>query len=281
MTAWLAGTLIYNIYFHPLRHFPGPLLSRASAVPWALRQFLGQQAFETHKFHEKYGSVVRIGPNHLTFTDPQAWKDIYSYRVAGNNSAPEMPKAPAVSNIFDLDVRSITNADWEEHQRLRRGLSHGFSDSALRQQEPVIAGYVDLLMQQLHKSCENGKKALNMEAWYNWTTFDIVGDLVFGSAFGCLENMDYHPWIKLILDGVKYASAPIGLAYLGFRPFLKRIYLSGALAPITTMEKYVEDFVRDRLAKEVERVDLFEGIVKRREEWVSCDCVKCCFDSEY
>lgn len=59
--------------------------------------------------------------------------------------------------------------------------------------------YVNLLLKQLHQESSNSgsgveKKALNIEAWYNYATFDLVGDLVFGQSFGCLEGSDYHPW---------------------------------------------------------------------------------------
>jgi hypothetical protein len=81
---WQATTIIYNLFFHPLRKFPGPLLERASGIPWALRQIAGVQARHTQKLHERYGPVVRIGPKHLSFTDPKAWKDIYGHRVGGD-----------------------------------------------------------------------------------------------------------------------------------------------------------------------------------------------------
>lgn len=68
--------------------------------------------------------------------------------------------------------------------------------------------YVNLLLKQLHQESSNGgsgveKKALNIEAWYNYATFDLVGDLVFGQSFGCLEGSDYHPW-GMYEGGKKY-----------------------------------------------------------------------------
>lgn len=44
---WQGATMAYNIFLHPLRRFPGPLLWRASRLPWAIRHALGQQAFDT------------------------------------------------------------------------------------------------------------------------------------------------------------------------------------------------------------------------------------------
>jgi hypothetical protein len=37
-------------------------------------------------------------------------------------------------------------------------------------------------------------------------TFDVMGDLVFGESFGCLDSSDYHPWVKLIFDSVKLGA---------------------------------------------------------------------------
>ncbi|KAH8647387.1 putative cytochrome P450 [Xylariales sp. PMI_506] len=264
---WQTAIVIYNVWFHPLRNFPGPLANRASGLPWAIQQVLGVQAFHTHKLHEQYGSVVRISPNHLVFTDPRAWKDIYGHRVGNNKLAMEMPKCEDFVNALHLTERSIVNAAQDEHQKLRRGLSHGFSDGSMRQQEPLISEYVDLLIQQLHRSCENGKIKMNIEAWYNWTTFDIVGDLVFGSPFNCLQNMDYHPWIARILEGVKYSSLPIALNYLGYSALVQVIFQSGALRSIKIMRRHISEFIERRLSIDIERNDLFEGLVKRRKEW--------------
>jgi cytochrome P450 len=69
--------------------------------------------------------------------------------------------------------------------RHRRGLASGFSDKALRDQEPLLNKPFDLLMQRFH---ENAGKAIDISAWFEFLTFDIIGDLTFGEDFGCLEN---------------------------------------------------------------------------------------------
>ena len=74
-----------------------------------------------------------------------------------------------------------------DHSRIRRLMSHAFSESALREQEPILNSYFDLLIQKLHEKVsgsENGK--VNMVHWFNFTTFDLIGDLVspfFESVF--------------------------------------------------------------------------------------------------
>jgi hypothetical protein len=58
--------------FHPLARYPGPLLARVSRL-WALRVVLGgKQHLVSHQLFERYGDVVRTGPNHLIIRDPAA-----------------------------------------------------------------------------------------------------------------------------------------------------------------------------------------------------------------
>jgi hypothetical protein len=58
--------------FHPLARYPGPLIARVSRL-WALRVVLnGKQHFVSHQLFERYGNVVRTGPNHLIIRDAAA-----------------------------------------------------------------------------------------------------------------------------------------------------------------------------------------------------------------
>jgi cytochrome P450 len=89
---------------------------------------------------------------------------------------------------------------------MRKLLSHAFSDAALRQQEPIMTQYFDLLVQRLKERIDNpaaGK--VDLTKWYNFLTFDIIGDMCFGESFEALESGEYHVWMKNLFEGVKYA----------------------------------------------------------------------------
>ena len=112
--------------------------------------------------HLKYGDVMRIAPNELSFVHPSAWKDIYSHRPG----KPEMMKDPFFYAGV-LSRNSVLDAPLERHGEMRRLLSHGFSASALREQYSVIENYVQLLVNQLSSVCDNGKKSLDIVSWWN------------------------------------------------------------------------------------------------------------------
>ncbi|KAG8164043.1 hypothetical protein KVR01_005961 [Diaporthe batatas] len=260
--------IVYNLFFHPLRAVPGPLLSRATPWPWALRQSFGVQAFYTHRQHAKYGPVVRIGPNHLTFTDPRAWKDIYGHRTGGEKDGHqlEMSKSSATAHPISALPTTIINSDKEEHQRLRRALSHGFSDAAIRSQEPLIMKHVGKMISGLKDRCQEGKP-LNMEAWYNWTTFDVVGELVFGLSFGCLDKFEYNPWVHSMLEAIKYGASMSAMVYVGSSALVNLFFRFVGSKHLKQLNKYTNDMVVSRLNLNQERNDLFEGMVKKQAEW--------------
>jgi cytochrome P450 len=71
------------------------------------------------------------------------------------------------------------------HAAMRKDLSHGFSATALLDQEDLIQHFVNLLIDQIG---QHGMTApIDMVKWYNLTTFDIIGELSFGEPFGGLQ----------------------------------------------------------------------------------------------
>ncbi|KAM3420752.1 hypothetical protein BST61_g4000 [Cercospora zeina] len=71
---------IYNLFFHPLRKYPGPVACRASTLP-AIRQTVrGNYLYWLNELHLQYGEVVRVTPNELSFTGPNAYRDIYAHK---------------------------------------------------------------------------------------------------------------------------------------------------------------------------------------------------------
>lgn len=64
---------LYNLFLHPLRKFPGPLAHRASILPNALKVARGRWTTGLLPMADKFGPVVRVAPNELIFTDPDAW----------------------------------------------------------------------------------------------------------------------------------------------------------------------------------------------------------------
>jgi cytochrome P450 len=124
---------IYHAPFHPLSPYPGPKLWTAYRLPFAWSNIRGQLPFKVLEFHRKYGLVVRIAPNELAFTDPEAWNDIYGMQ-AGRVQNPKDPFAstPQVPG-FDSN---IIHAHDTKHACLRRIYGQAFTPKAVEEQRP-------------------------------------------------------------------------------------------------------------------------------------------------
>lgn len=111
--------------------------------------------------HEAYGPVLRIAPDEVLFISSRAWDDIYGARPG----KPEMDKDTPLYK-GPTAPHSIVTVDGELHRFYRRLLAKGFSDAALREQEPVIQRNINLLVEKLHKEVAAGKTP-EMTAWFN------------------------------------------------------------------------------------------------------------------
>lgn len=78
-------------------------------------------------------------------------------------------------------------------------MSHAFSDSAIKSLEKYILANVRVGCELLGRATSNSmgnsstdekgwNAPWNAAHWCEWLVFDIMGDLVFGKAFGMLES---------------------------------------------------------------------------------------------
>jgi hypothetical protein len=52
--------------------------------------------------------------------------------------------------------------------------------------------YFDLLVQKLYEKIDGPEKGkVNIVRWFNFTTFDLIGDLCFGESFDALKTEEY------------------------------------------------------------------------------------------
>ena len=117
----------------------------------------GKSHHKLLELHNKYGATVRLGPSELSYIAPQAWEDIMGRHKPGQRS--ENAKAPWYEYCNPKN-KDIIGAPREDHARMRRLLANGFSASATIEQQPLIKGYVDLLILRLRGKAKNGKRIL-------------------------------------------------------------------------------------------------------------------------
>lgn len=253
---------IYNVFFHPLCKFPGSKWWAMSRVPYVLMVWSGDEHKQVLRMHQRYGEVVRLAPDELSFLTPQAWDDVMGHRKAGQE---ENGKEACYSGSMGNSIVASKRAD---HVRLRRVLSYGFSAQSMLKQEPIIRKYVDLFMKRLHEvSADN--KPVNIMRWYNFCTFDIVGDLAFGEPFDCLTKSDFHPWVAIIFDSIKFMAISIAMKHF---PLIYGILERCIPRDIREKDEQRRHFSHQKVLKRIDsgipRPDFTESMISRKDDQV-------------
>lgn len=146
----------------------------------------GHFVFTVKELHDKYGPVVRIAANQLSFSSSTSWKDIYGHtpgRKAFLKGTFYEPMPGEVTNLLNESDPAI-------HSLMRRNLSHGFSAAALKSQEDLVHEFVDFFIVQINgrKTPREELRSVDAVKWFNFLTFDIIGELAFGDTFGSLKE---------------------------------------------------------------------------------------------
>ncbi|KAK6064079.1 benzoate 4-monooxygenase cytochrome p450 [Seiridium cupressi] len=265
LSTWLAKC-IYNIYFHPLSKFPGPKLAAASDWQYVRWYTSGSWHSQMQELQDKYGDVVRIGPNDLLFYTPTAMRDTHSHATKGRKPFLKSDFYGFAHGRPDI----VTARDPVEHAKQRHQLAHAFSAQSLREQEGIVQGYLNDFVDLLGKlSCEND--GIEVGEAFNWLTFDVIGDLAFGESFGAVASGKNHFWVELIFSGffiMSLSNLRTRVPALGLvLPFLVP---KGFLSSVKKHEALTLEKTRKRIALgDMGRADFFSQLISDDEE--KCD----------
>ncbi|KAH7082035.1 cytochrome P450 [Paraphoma chrysanthemicola] len=187
------GRAVYLLVFHPLAQFPGPKLAALSNLWYTHALWTKKIHVRITNAHRKYGSVVRIAPNELSFDTVTSREIIY-----GHSGSRHFLKSPQYDGFVNGgEPALIAVKDPVAHGKKRKFLAHAFSAAALRSHEPTVLDYCDLFIKQILQH-GSGPKGVDIVQWFHWFTADIAGELAFGESFGCLRNARNHEWIAVI-----------------------------------------------------------------------------------
>ncbi|KAF3026714.1 hypothetical protein E8E14_014727 [Neopestalotiopsis sp. 37M] len=204
MASLLGGTLIsmvvYRVFFHRLRKFPGPWAAKVSKFYGAS---LAAKTVQYHKdvarMHEQYGDFIRTGPRELAIVRSSAVPLIYGPQT----------KCRKATWYTQVDVDCTKNSinltrDKDDYRRRRRAWDRGFSMKGklfLNTYAPRVEAKVDDFIAQAAK-----QGTLDTTAWTSYLSFDIMGDVGLGKDFAGVASGQEHPAIKAIHDHMTVLS---------------------------------------------------------------------------
>ncbi|KAK7178809.1 cytochrome P450 [Paraphaeosphaeria sporulosa] len=212
------------------------------------------------------GPVVRTAPNELSFNTAQAWRDIYDFRPGHLTFVKS--EFYEGGSFADQCGSIVSERSATVHGRMRKHLSHAFSQRSLVEQEELIASTVDKLIDRVGE-LGTAPEGVDIVKWWNMMTFDIIGDLAFGETFGGLQSGKVHIWIERITGAMTQGA--LADCFKRF-PTLAKIVLTlfpgaikKAIEDTKINERYSIELVRKRIERETNRKDFLTRILEQRD----------------
>ncbi|KAL4738853.1 benzoate 4-monooxygenase cytochrome P450 [Aspergillus similis] len=216
-------------------------------------EFRTKMLFEAHRSH----SVIRLGPNYLSFSNIEAIKDIYGHSTPCIKGDMYSTPGGAHRNVLD-------SVDKMEHSQKRRRLAVAFSAKHLEGWEFKVVDKCTRLISQFDKyaasfsSPRTSPVPVDFRLWTNLFTVEAIAEIALSQKLGLLEAghdivecEDVNGNISLVsffasIKGVGRSQVPVIWSHHGYG-FLKK----------------VASFLSSDFAKEVANETAFGGIVRR------------------
>lgn len=145
---------------------------------------VAQRTMTIHKLHEKYGPVVQIGPNELSFSSMESIDSIYG-------TGTRFRKAPMYMTMGRPGILHLS--DPAAHRERRRLLNHAFSKQHINDMEPAFRNSVKKVVARIERQ---GGKALDVKQWFKMYTLDNAGEAFLGASFGGLDSDESPRYVK-------------------------------------------------------------------------------------
>ncbi|KAK8034114.1 hypothetical protein PG993_009109 [Apiospora rasikravindrae] len=175
--------LIRRLYFSPVAKFRGPFLARVSRLYEAYHVLVKDDWYENLKsLHEKYGPVVRIGPDELHIADPEFCLDF--------RRRPDLRKC---SNYYGLDSTVLGGlADPRNHLQRKSVIQPLFTgDTLARYSAAELNVHAGNLHEKLSEAASQHDQSGTNLTFILWAlTNDIMTSYIFGERMGYLAAPD-------------------------------------------------------------------------------------------
>ncbi|KAI0682151.1 high nitrogen upregulated cytochrome P450 monooxygenase 2 [Cerioporus squamosus] len=243
-TGLLASVIVYRISpFHPLWHYAGPFWCRTTKLWHAALATTGRQPTYLQRLHEKYGDVVRIGPNDLSIRDPSVISALMG--SSGVGKGPNFIGAM----LTETNIPMVGIMDVDEHLRRRRAWNRGLGPAALKEYEHLIVRRARQLVDRLGE--QDGE--VNIGKWLNYFSYDIMSDMTFGGGSELLQEGDKNNVWRVLEEGVVPATFMAQVPWLG-------LYVAHIPAAVKALDAFLQlgkEFAMRRIERGSTTPDLF------------------------
>ncbi|KAF9869991.1 benzoate 4-monooxygenase cytochrome P450 [Colletotrichum karsti] len=271
-TVAVVSVIVYGCFFHPIAHIPGPFLAKFSPL-WIMRA-LHRMRFnsELQALHQRYGPVVRVGPNEVSFASLEAETAIYAKQEDGRFS-----KDGTFLTLFsDLVLNAptlITIPDPALHKKLHKVIQQAFTPQALARQEPIQKLHIDMAMSEVEELAQKGG-AVDIADTLETMFWEIIGDLAFGEPLMSGKRPTYESLKQLgkstmpMVEALSFFLAMPGIASLleSARSLVTALPFPSQLSKLVPSSK-----LRDCVDRQDGREDFLTAIMGSEKQGLTLD----------
>ncbi|KAK5110424.1 hypothetical protein LTR62_005775 [Meristemomyces frigidus] len=197
----------YSLFCSPLSAFRGPPLAGLTDVVRSVATARGKIDSVHRKWHKKYGTAVRIGPNTISISDPSLIKTIYATKNAWQKSPMYRPNDVLVGHQRLSNLFNTQDNAW--HDKAIKPIRTFWSMSKVLDIEPYIDETLKFLVSKLDQKFVQLGKTCMMDEWLGFFAWDVTANLTFGRHYGFIEQeQDVDNLIVDSTNGLRY-FAPI------------------------------------------------------------------------
>ncbi|EIM80682.1 cytochrome P450 [Stereum hirsutum FP-91666 SS1] len=228
LVALASSVVLYRLApWHPLASYPGPRLAKLSKWWMAYWIARGERHLVLQRLHKKYGPWVRVGPNELSISLPEAVRPVYTTMFR----APFYQGAP-----MDADAL-ITTTIRAEHTLRLFAWNKAFNSESQKRFQAVAQTRTSQLLDVLTKvAAEKKEKAVDLSHWISLWAMDIMGDISFSGGFETMASgKDSEGWMEVLSMGV------LAVGVLGQVPWMRDIVaMLPQPGPIITFQQFAK-----------------------------------------
>ena len=220
---WVIVPTVLVVYFlvttftswYRLRHIPGPFLGSISYLWLARTAKSGRQFWIYRDMYQKYGPLIRVGPNELSTDDPEVLR-----RIAGARSSYQRDPWYLAARFDPYHDNVFTILDADAHDKYKAKIAGAYGGRETPALEPGVDDQIRSLLDLIRR--EYLTKPVEFAELISYFTVDVITRSAFGREFGDLRsNSDVYGF----LESVKEAWPPLAVAL--DLPFLRKVLFSG------------------------------------------------------
>lgn len=193
----------------PLSRLPGPRSSILTSLPLKWAELHADRTLFVHRLHQKYGPVVRLAPNEVSFSSAAAVKEIYCSGGSGYDKT-------EFYNLFTIYRRRtmFSTLEKEPHGKRKRALADRYANSNVTRGESMAGieergqWFVERVQQRSGASASSSSSSSLLSMTGEKEEGEGAGQVdiytaLHAYAFDCVSHHIFHP---LGSDSLRKAS---------------------------------------------------------------------------